>query len=111
MGMPKSCPRCGKRFSSQDLRSFSNRIGVPKTAPCSSCGTQLRWCAMDWWLTHAAALIIFGGVVGLLASALRGLDDRYVGGFLAVILAGVAVTFIGLWRLRLRVLQSPRDGE
>ena len=111
MGLAKTCPHCARPLSPQELRAFSSRIGVPIAAPCPRCGTRLRWQRHDWWLAHAGALVIAGGALGLLATLVQWVGEDSVGGFVAVILAGTAITLFGVVRLRLEVSQTSPDAD
>ena len=109
MNLPKTCPRCAKQISQKELRSFSSRIDSRKTAPCPHCGTRLRWHRHDWWLLHAGALVILGGVLGLIATLVKWVAKDNASGFTVVILAGAAITLFATVRLRLVALQPPDD--
>jgi len=109
MNLPKNCPRCTKQISQKELRAYSSCIDLRKTASCPHCGTRLHWHRHDWWLLHAGALVILGGVLGLIATMVKWVAKDNASGFTVVILAGAAITLLAAVRLRLVALQPPDD--
>lgn len=101
MGVAKQCPNCQQTVSLEQLRSYSNLLGLRRDSTCSSCGARLRWAAGPWYLTHVGGLITFISGLGFIASWIKLIGPGYTPVLFVTLWAGIIAMFCGIGWSRL----------
>ncbi len=105
MGVPKQCPNCQQTVSLEQLRSYSNLLGIRRDSRCSNCAARLRWAAGPWYLTHVGGLITFAAGLGFVASWIKLTGPGYHSVLFIMLWLGIIAMFCGIGWARLEPVE------